>query len=144
MDNKCLIQRHSASPPVKLQLKSHWSSLYPPDWKIFLNVWKALKIFYESIKQKKTKRRKRKKKGKTFYESIVVDLQLICVVTFCCPAKWWSYAYIYSFHYALSHTCWHIEYIPLCYTVAPLFSMHPIFNSWHLLAPNSLSFLPSS
>ena len=43
------------------------------------------------------------------------------------------------FHYGLSQD---IEYSSLCYTVGTLF-IHSIYNSLHLLNPNSQSILPS-
>ena len=87
----------------------------------------------------------------------IVDLQ--CCVNFFCTAKWLSFIYIYiyiyiytrthinvyiysfsySFPYGLSQD---IEYSSLCYTVRTLLSIYPIYNSLHLLIPNSQSYPP--
>ena len=66
-----------------------------------------------------------------------------CCVSFCCTAKWLSYAYMcllfhILFHYGLSQD---IEYSSLCYIVGPCLCIHFMYNSLHLLIPTS-HFIP--
>ena len=74
-----------------------------------------------------------------FYWSIV-DLQC---VNFCCTTKWFSYIYIYTFSYSfpLSFVTGYWILFPVLYSKTLLF-IHSIYNSLHLLTPNS-QFIPS-
>ena len=84
-----------------------------------------------------------KKEWNSFFYWSIVDLQ--SCVNFCCTAKWFSYIYVYifyiPFHYGLSQD---IEYsFPVIYSRTLLF-IHSIYNSLHLLIPNSQSIPPRS
>ena len=50
------------------------------------------------------------------------------------------YTLFFTFHYGLSLD---IEYSSLCYTVGPCFFIRSIYNSLHMLIPNSKSISPS-
>ena len=68
-----------------------------------------------------------------------VDLQ--CGVSFCCTVKWFSYTYNYVLFYVLFH--WSV---PRRLNIAPraILFIHPIYNSLHMLTPNSHSSPPAS
>ena len=70
----------------------------------------------------------------------IVDLQ--CCVNFYCTAKWFSY--VHSFSYAFPSwfiTDYWIQFPVLCSRT--LWFIHSIYNSLHLLIPDSQSFSPT-
>ena len=78
-----------------------------------------------------------------FYWSIV-DLQ--CCANFCCTAEWFSYTCTYILFHILFPLWLTLGYriqFPVLYSRTLLF-IHSIYNSLHLLTPNSQSIPPST